>query len=179
MRWTQLKTALASLRAASVRDRVQLHQARYRYTHEEVGRIWITIDGREVASFDTSSYIRRRAELTEQLMGSGEALDSGQYLEVDGRAREMLRRAGQHDDYEALVDLKTYLSLSLDEALASPSPLVRALAMLDRRLGKRRLRTGRPAPEEHPLVIMMYRLRCGAENVASEPSGPVSEPRAE
>ena len=102
MRWSQLKTNLEALRAPALKKRVGLHQARYRYTLEEVGRIWLTIDSREIASFDTSS---------------------------------------QYDDYQALADLKAYLLLSIDDALKSPSPLTRGLAVIDRRVGRRRLRS--------------------------------------
>jgi hypothetical protein len=51
-----------------------------------------------------------------------------------------------------------------------------ALAMLDRRLGKRRLRALLHGSEEHPLVTTMYRLRWSAENVESDPgpAGPAS-----
>lgn len=171
MRWSKLKSNLEALRAPAVAGRVALHQARYRYTNEEVGRVWLTVDGREIASFDTSTYVRRRAELQAQLLehraaetptGASDRVAS---LEADERAREILRRAGQYDDYEAIADLEAYLSLTIDDALASPSPLVRALAMVDRRIGKRRLRSMRVGQEEHPLVTLLYLLRCEAEGV--------------
>ena len=176
MRWSKLKSSLDDLRAPALRGRVALNQARYRYTREEVGRIWITVDGREVASFDTSTYVRRRAELGDDLFEirrtetPGRAPDHATYLEADNRAREILRRAGQYDDYEALVDLEAYLSLPIEEALASPSPLVRALAVIDRRVGKRRLRALRIGRVEHPLVRELYRLRCEAEGVDLSPT---------
>ncbi len=128
MRWSQLKTNLEALRAPALKKRVGLHQARYRYTLEEVGRIWVTIDGREIASFDTSS---------------------------------------QYDDYQALADLKAYLRISIDDALKTDTPLVRALAVIDRRLGKRRLRSLDVGSDEHPLVRELYRLRCEAEGISS------------
>ena len=102
MRWTKLKSSLEALRAPTLRGRVALHQARYRYTREEVGRIWVTVDGREVASFDTSTYIRRRAELGADLFEirraetPGRAPDHAAHLETDDRARDILRRAGQY-----------------------------------------------------------------------------------
>ena len=126
MRWSQLKTQIEALRAAALKRRVGLHQARYRYTLEEVGRIWLTIDGREVASFDAS------------------------------------RESG---DGQALADLKRYLALSIEDALISDRPLVRALAVIDRRAGKRRLRRLEIGPEEHPLVRELYQLRCEAEGI--------------
>ena len=130
MRWSKLKKSLDDLRAPALDARVALHQARYRYTREEVGRIWVTVDGREVASFDSSR-----------------------------------DRAGRYDDSAALLDLEAYLSLPIDEALRSPSPLVRAMAVVDRRVGKRRLRALDVGPREHPLVRELYLLRCEAEGL--------------
>ena len=140
MRWSQLKTNLESLRAPVLAKRVGLHQARYRYTREEVGRIWLTIDSREIASFDTSA---------------------------------------QYDDYQALADLKAYLLLSVDDALQSGSPLIRALAVIDRRVGKRRLRSLEIGPEEHSLVYELYRLRCEAEGIPSGTSFAFLDGRSE
>ena len=130
MRWSQLKSRLESLRAPALGKRVSLHQARYRYALEEVGRIWLTIDGREIASFDTSSR--------------------------------------DYDDYRALEDLKRYLTLPIDDALKSPSPLVRGLAVIDRRVGKRRLRSLDIGPDEHPLVRELYQLRREAEGIPGD-----------
>lgn len=172
MRWSKLKSALDELRASALRERVALHQARYRWTREEAGRVWVTVDGREVASFDTATYIRRRAELGAELFQirrdetPDRAASHAAYLESDERAEAILRRAGEYDDYRALEDLEAYLSLSIDEALAAPSPLLRALAMVDRRLGKRRLRVLGARAIEHPLVRELYRVRCEADGVA-------------
>jgi hypothetical protein len=136
----------------------------------------VTVDSREVASFDTSTYIRRRAELGGDLFEIRRAEtpdqppDHAAYLETDDRAREILRRAGQYDDYEAIVDLEAYLSLPIDDALTSPSPLVRALAVIDRRVGKRRLRTLQVGPLEHALVRQLYLLRCEAEGIDIQPA---------
>ena len=63
MKWSRLRSLLEERLAPSLRGRVALHQARYRYTLEESGRVWITVDGREVASFDTASYIARRHDI--------------------------------------------------------------------------------------------------------------------
>jgi hypothetical protein len=170
MRWSQLKTHLEALRAPALKKRVGLHQARYRYTLEEVGRVWLTIDGREVISFDTSSHVRRRAELNHELATETADAhgDRAVPAEADDRAREILRAAGRYGDYEAIKDLETFLALSIEDALTSPSPLVRGLAVIDRRVGKRRLRSLEIRPEEHPLVCELYRLRCEAEGIRAE-----------
>jgi len=56
------------------------------------------------------------------------------------------------------------LSLSVNEMLRSEKVVIRALAMLDSRLGKRRLRTLQLG-DKHPLVRQFYDLRCEAESI--------------
>jgi hypothetical protein len=171
MPWRQLTTSLRERLAPELRARVSLHQARYRYTREEVGRVWLALDGREVMQFDTSSYVRRRAELAGELRAANGLRPYGdpgglpEYLEADQAAVDILRRAGQYDDYSALADLEAYLSLPIEAALASPSPLLRGLAVLDQRVGKRRLRAMAPLETEHPVVRELYALRCEIEGI--------------
>ena len=171
MPWRQLTAALRERVAPALRGRVGLHQARYRYTREEVGRVWLTVDGREIVQFDTSSYVRRRDELAGELRAAnglrpyGDPGGRREYLDADEAAVDILRRAGEYDDYGALADLEAYLSLPIDEALGSPSPLVRALAVIDRRVGKRRLRAMAPMDAEHPLARELYQLRCEADGI--------------
>ena len=57
------------------------------------------------------------------------------------------------------------LLLSIDEALKSDNIFIRAFAMLDSRLGKRRLRTMHLSDDEHLLVRQFYDLRCEAEGI--------------
>jgi hypothetical protein len=175
MRWSKLKSGLAELRAATVADRVAIHQARYRHSREELGRVWLTIDGKEIASFETATYARRRAELESELFAlrrddsGGRAPGMVAFTEVQGDAEEILRRDGAYDDSRALADLEAYLSMPFEQALTSSTPLLRALAMTDRRLGKRRLRSLQVGPGEHELVRTLYKLRCEGEGIATEP----------
>ena len=112
MQWSRLKHRLEERFAPVLRGRLALHQARYRYTREEVGRVWVTIDGREVASFDTASYIARRARLGAEIREAnglqpyGTAGGQAAYLAADAQAEDILRRAGEYDDYRALADLE-------------------------------------------------------------------------
>ena len=171
MKWTKLRAALAARTAPSLGSRLAIHQARYRRTLEEVGRVWLTLDGRELISFDTSRYAAKRAQISHDMRsGTGPfalsaASSHEEYLDADSAARDHLRRAGEYDDYSALEDLDAYLSLSIEEALESPSPLVRALAVVDRRVGKRRLRQLLVQPDEHPLVQVLLVARTAAEGI--------------
>src|SRR5690606_38102420 len=66
-----------------------------------------------------------------------------------------------HHDFRAAMEHS--LQVAVDEMLESSSPHVRALAMLDRRLGKRRFARLQDIHLEHPLVRTLYELRGRAE----------------
>jgi hypothetical protein len=91
------------------------------------------------------------------------------YEQAVADAADAARQAGIYGDEDVLSELEAYLSLPVDAALASDSPLLRALAVLDARVGKRRLRELASAPEEHPLVGALLRLRCAAEGIRIGP----------
>ena len=171
MNWSKLKSLVEGRQARSVRARVTLHQARYRRTQEEVGRVWLAVDGRQVASFTTQMW-QRVPELADKLLGERRpwGVWSEEFAKATADAQDQLRAAGEVTDAVAIADLEGYLSSTVEDALASPSPLVRGLAMLDARLGKRRLRAIRLESSEHPLVREMYVLRCEAEGLGSDPS---------
>jgi hypothetical protein len=160
---------LADRLAPSLRGRLAVHHARYRTSLEEQGRIWIQIDGREVAAFKTLPAERRRRQITDQLMDANNAWGSpAAYTAADRLAGELLVKAGEQSDYAAWSDLEGYLSLAIDDALDSSSPLIRALAIADRRTGKRRLRDLHIGPRDHPLVREVWATRCKAEGITDQ-----------
>jgi hypothetical protein len=75
-----------------------------------------------------------------------------------------IRAAGLRDKVDLLDALGTCIRSPIAALLTSPDPLIRALAMLDRRLGTRRLAKLDMA-SEHPLVVELHRLRRDAEAV--------------
>jgi len=152
--------------AASLKGRLAIHQARYRHSKEELGRIWIQLDGREIAAFSTAPALRRRREIADELMDANDLWGSSTaYHEADRTALELMTKRGEQSDYTAWHDLEAYLSLSIDAALLSPNPLIRGLAFADRRLGKRRLMSQSPGVGEHALIREIYAARCAAEGI--------------
>lgn len=125
--------------------------AGYRKAYEGRGRAWLTFDGREVASFCDFEF-------------ENAWRDAGRREGAIGRpftdsANATIRAAGVRHKADLLDALGTCIGSSIEQLLASPDPLVRALAMLDRRLGKRRL-ASLDVRSEHPLVAELHRLRC-------------------
>lgn len=166
MPWSRLKSLVESRQAPSLGRRVTVHQARYRHAHEEVGRVWVAVDGQEVASFATHMGWARVQPLVNSLMDERGAWGTAEaYAEATAEVEARLRGAGEFSDNAALGELEAYLSLTVEDALGSPSPLLRGLAMLDSRLGKRRLLALALPLDEHPLVRAMFELRCAADGI--------------
>lgn len=130
--------------------------AGYRKAYEGRGRAWLTVDGREVASFCEFGFENawRDAGRREGAIG----------WPFTDSAHATIRAAGARDKADLLDALGTCIGSSIEPLLASPDPLVRALAMLDRRLGKGRL-VKLDVASEHPLVAELHRIRCEAEAV--------------
>jgi len=69
----------------------------------------------------------------------------------------------QYDFLEAAV---RFLNSSIEESLNSDNSIVKALALIDRRVGKRTLNTLKESiNDESELVRYFYRLRCEAEQI--------------
>lgn len=176
MKWSQLKKRVESLFADAVEGRVALRTTRYRKAHDGMGRAWITLDGREVVnmcSYATELAHWREARRLQHETGCTDYRNpehmSGYYAAYD-EAKETLRRSGvfsPHEFHQALFD---YLNLSIEKILASPDPITRAVGMLDRRVGIRRLALV-DIEHEHPLVRRLHEFRCEAEAATTHPGG--------
>ena len=156
MRWSKLKQLVEDRMADSLQRRVEVHNARYRHAHDGEGRGWITVDKREVANMCEGRFWVHYKDYVRD-----EAHYYAQHEEITAMLHELgiLTRA-EFDDA-----LWQSLSLSIDDALRSGDVVIRAFAMLDSRLGKRRLRTMHLSDDAHPLMRQFYDLRCEAEGI--------------
>ena len=136
MSWSKLKKRFKERLAPSLKKRVDLHSTRYRgYTNDDDGRAWITYDGEEI---------------TNMAMAWGWNLQNGEQSVFSQGALGTAMCA--------------CLNNSIEDILKHEDQLVRALGMLDRRLGKRRLRK-MDVCDEPPLLRLLYLLRCRVEGI--------------
>ena len=177
MQWSKLRSTLEGRFAPALRGRVTLHQARYRHAREEVGRIWLAVDGAELAAFPTGARWRRVRVEAERLLAERGDRSPDAWEAAVAEAAAAVREpgdaagaaAGDAAGDDALDELEASLSLPVDAALTSDSPLLQALAVLDARVGKRRLQALLGQPPGHALVRAMLELRCAAEGVRPRP----------
>jgi len=173
MQWSKLKQMIEHRMCDSLAGRVELHYARYRHAHDGHGRLWITIDGREVESVSFHRAAAARSHLAQGLREANAHVVAqdpefrAAFRDGWAPAMEITRRQGVVTEFEFHEELERFLSLSVKEALASANPLIRALVVVDRRLGKRRLLALGKEALDHPLIRELYALRCEAEGIPS------------
>ncbi|MBM4429543.1 MAG: hypothetical protein FJ026_04235 [Chloroflexi bacterium] len=141
-RWSKLKRDVESLFADSVKGRVALHATHYgpdRWLYDF--REWIAIDGQEVMT----------------------TVPARRWLCAGGDRRELAQESF-FEQGELVSAMHEYLSMSIGEIIRSENVIIRALGMLDGRLGKRRLRA-LDVSNEPKLVQLLYAFRCHAENI--------------
>jgi len=132
---------------AALADRVQIQTARYG-SDEEVGRIWIVLDKKQIFSVADSASPNRPV-----------------WYSKDG----CVYWNEYNSRYSCESYLEAYLNYSIEEALASIDEVTKALAMFDKRVGKRRLYSFVDEMANAPLLVRhFYAIRCRAEGIESE-----------
>jgi hypothetical protein len=169
MRWSKLKALAESRFCDPLRGRLELRSTRYRGTHDQEGRAWITLDKEEVFSACTLTGWAAKARLAREIQTANNCRDFSDpeqypgYRQAYEQAGAVVAEHGIFTQYQFYAALEEWLNHSLEEALVSPDPLVRAFALLDRRLGQRRLSRLVVGSAEHPLVRRLYHLRLECE----------------
>lgn len=159
MRWSQLRKQLKERVAASVVDSLDFNQTHYRHSHDQEGEFWITFQKDKVFSAGSLTYLVELGKLTTAAHERGatwaQAYDEA-FPVMDASGLMLLEKINK--------DLKNSLSLTVEDMLEHGNPIIRALAVVDTRFGKRRLATFN-AVDEHSLVQQLFELRCRAEGV--------------
>ena len=147
--WSNLRKSLEEDRLCpALRGRVQYFLTRYHDAHDDEGRLCIRVDEKEY--------------LSSHQWNHHEWYHDGKYRR---RTREEQNQKGLFCYCQVLQAIDAYMDeLTIDEALSSEDPLIRLFAVLDRRVGKRRLSSLASAMENEPEWLQFfYRLRLEAE----------------
>ena len=146
MQWSKLKARVKERICPELRDKVDFHLTSYRRSHDDADKVWITIDGETIFKVKHYAYERARAEAF--------------YCGLSGAAiKSVLREVEVFNPADFGNAMRTYLDLPIAEALASTNPLIKAFAIIDRRVGKRTLLKLELAASDSPLIIAFYSAR--------------------
>ncbi|MBT2733475.1 hypothetical protein [Bacillus sp. ISL-7] len=156
IKWSKLKKIIESRFCDKLIGRVNINYTNYRAVHEPESRFWITLDGAEIYSNSKVKWLfnHYKLRLDEECMSYHEA-------------EKILEEQGQYYIDYIEDSLCEYINLSISDAINSKSFLIRALGMIDKRLGKRRLQSIEIKENEHILVRKLYAIRSEVEKINS------------
>jgi len=161
MQWSKLKSRVKAFTCPELKDRIDFHITQYRKAHSWISESWVTVNGERIFDCGSRTYAREAAD---------EFLDrkkSSSSVEVDNdwNMQEVLKRREIHEPQHMGEAMRAYLDLAIDEALKSDNPFIRALAIVDRRIGKRTLAKLEIGELEHSLVKAFYELRRDSAHI--------------
>lgn len=145
---------------SSLRGHIQYFATRYRKVRHEEGRIGICFDHKEVFQSSFLEWAVARGEYSEQIL----SLPEKQYREnMDLWDEEVGWHIG-FDHFRFYSAFYEYDNQSIEKSLVSDDDLVRLFAILDRRVGKRRLKIIEKRIFKEPVWIQyLFSLRKEAE----------------
>ncbi|CAH1214801.1 hypothetical protein PAECIP111893_03851 [Paenibacillus plantiphilus] len=188
MSWSKLKQNLESFLCPALNGRVEYRATSYRYLPDKAGQCYIAVDKKNVLNMsDTTTLIRwYQTELEikndpdiqipisneemEAIRRDTKGLVPEDRLQVIARSRkiseyakELLSAQSSLSKSNFTVVANQFLSTSIEESIESNDILLNILALVDRRVGKKRiLNMSENIKLKHPIVQYFYELRRSA-----------------
>jgi len=185
MVWSKMKQQLESFLCPELVGRVEYRATSYRYLPDKAGQCYITVDKKEVFNMtDVTNALRWyqteqeiKNDLHVQISVSADEIDivrkdtGGRVPEdrltviarnskVSAYAKEMLEAQVALSKSDFYSTANTFLSISIEDSLGSKDILLNVFAMVDRRMGKKRLLSMESKmKQKHPVVQYFYELR--------------------
>ena len=133
MRWSKLKQRIEENFAPEISERARVHLTRHRGSHDQEQHGRIIIDGD--VWFDACTFKSSRAMLDTVEENTG----IRSWGLVDQHVIEEVKERGFLEGSNFSSVLFAFLNTSVEDALSSGEPLMRVLAVMDKRVGKRTL----------------------------------------
>lgn len=172
--WSSLRKKLEQeYLCEALQGRIQYFFTTYHNGHDAPGRFAVRVDGKEVwwaHSFNEGAYDRVATELKKEQQIPRREWDGERMLNdeanrvVEEQAVYMANEKGIASTWDVIAAIEEYLNLSIMDALQSPNAIIRMLAVMDRRVGKRTLEKLWISRDNEPLWIKEFlELRVQAE----------------
>jgi len=161
MKWSKLKKEVELRLADKLQGRLSFFTTTY--ANSSLGRSWITFDKTQIANFETIlSYINFDAFY--HVLTDLPQYKAHDRIDDTKRTPDIPMERGEFSQFDFLNSCWDYLQLNIDEALASKNPIIKSIAMVDKRLGKRRL-SEMNFEDLHPLTKLFLSIRLKTENI--------------
>jgi hypothetical protein len=152
-----------------LRQRIDYQLTNYRKHGHPANEAWITVDKERIFSASCCEYMNAASALWYQ-----EQITVTTFGPEGKRAEDILTSREAHDACDVVSSFRTYLDLDPQIALTSTDPILRGLAMIDKRIGKRTLWAIELSNDEHSLVRTLHSLRMSCRNKISKETLPKS-----
>lgn len=188
MSWSKLKQNLESFLSPALSGRVEYRSTSYRYLPDKAGLCYIAVDKKNVFNMtDATSLIRwYKTELeikndpdiqipvnheeieairkeTKGAVPEDRLIVIARNRKMTEYAKELLSAQSALSKSNFVVVANQFLSSPIEESMESKDILLNVLALVDRRVGKKRLlNIAENMKSKHPIVQFFYELRLGA-----------------
>ena len=159
MKWSKLKSEIEKRFCPILTHRVSIHSTAY--GNCTCGHAWITLDKVVIANFCTRAFLNTRPVFDQ---------NTGKYVKDDISNIDNKKYKKQYVEYGELSRQDLYKAcweylhnLSIDEALKSDDPLIQTLAVIDSRVGTRRIKKINQG-KLHPLALKLLKERISMGN---------------
>lgn len=163
--WSGLRKKLEDdLLCNSLKGRIQYFLTAYHDVYNSYRRASIKIDGKDVVNFTWIKGYQMDYDINNYLRDNKLYYDRS--LKIEEKFKDKWDENCLYGDYDFLDAIQQFLSLSIFDAINSQNYIIRVLAVLDRRIGKRTLKNIKDTKEiEHfpEWVRQFYKLRFDAE----------------
>ncbi|QGM30550.1 hypothetical protein GI482_09275 [Bacillus sp. N3536] len=185
MSWSKLKKKLESYLCPALYGRVEYSASSYRYLPDKSGLCYITVDRKNVLNMsdktniikwylteqeiknDSTIQIPINIEEIEVVKNESNGIIPEDRLQVIARgrklseyAKELLSAQSSLSKSNFVIVANKFLSTPIEESIESNDILLNVLALVDRRLGKKRiLNMSEKMKLKHPIVQYFYKLR--------------------
>ena len=174
--WSKTKKTLEEdLLCEPLRGRVQYFLTHYHGAPDNYGRFCVRVDGAEHVQanpYNENAIFSESNRLQKELNVPRREWEHGHYLfEEENRAIESIAEKNamlenRMEIWQVMRAIDEYMLLPIDKALASDNEVIRLLAVLDRRVGKRTLlKLADRVPEQPEWLRFFYELRLSAEGL--------------
>ncbi|MER2169264.1 MAG: hypothetical protein ABS938_01380 [Psychrobacillus psychrodurans] len=185
MSWSKLKKNLESYLCPALSGRVEYSASSYSYLADKSGTCYITVDRKNVLNLSdkttiiqwylTEQEIKNDANI--QIPISNEEIEAvrkesngripedrvqviARSRKISAYAKELLSAQSSLSKSNFIVVANQFLSSSIEDSLESNDILLNVLALVDRRVGKKRiLNMSEKMKLKHPIVQYFYQLR--------------------
>lgn len=163
--WLGIKRRLEESLCHSLKDRITYFLTRYHKVHDAYGRASIRFDGKELVCFSWIEMYRQEYEIS-KINKENSTLS---YKEAENTLKSVWDKNCTYDEMDFLDAVQKFFHLPIQDALLSDNYIIKVLAILDRRIGKRTLKQIAVSMEylKYPdWVQQFYLLRFDFEQIS-------------